>query len=232
MAPISDTVTVDMFLDVSCPWCHGALGTNRRVLDEFAADPALPHLDVRWRFMRLYPMPRAGGLPIDEYYATWGDDPARAIEAARADVRAFVASVGARVDYDRYTFLHDPLTAHRLLAIVRDDGGDDLPDLWSLSRVIWSANFVDGIDISDPGALRASVDAGGLQLPERVWDLLADPTGHHTETLTDHERALEVGLDGVPRMVVAGRIVPTWIAPDTVRAQLRAAILEATGRTR
>ena len=35
-------VRVEMFLDVSCPWCHGALETNRRLLDELAADPQVP----------------------------------------------------------------------------------------------------------------------------------------------------------------------------------------------
>lgn len=221
-------MTVEMFLDVSCPWCHGGLGTNRRVLDELAADPAVPALDVQWRFMRLHPMPRDGGLPVDEYFGSWGGDDA--VARARSEVSEYARSVGVRVDFDRYTYLHDPFTAHRLLALVRDDGGDDLPDLWSLARVVWSANFVGGVDVSDAATLRDAIEAGGLELPERVWTLLDDADGHRAATLADHARALDVGLDRVPRIVVDGRIVPTWVDPAQVRRELRAAISSAAGR--
>ncbi|MCW2924883.1 MAG: oxidoreductase [Thermoleophilia bacterium] len=220
-------VVVEMFLDVSCPWCHGGLETSRRVLDELAADPAVPPLALVWRFMRLHPMPREGGLPVAEYYASFsGGDPA-GVEAARADVRQFARSVGVRVDESRYDFLHDPFTAHRLLAAVRDDGGDDQPSLWSLARAVFSANFVHGLDIADVAVLRGAVERSGLEVPRRTWELLADDDGHRAETLRDHDRALEAELDGVPRMLIGGRIVPTWVDPADVRRTLREAIAAA-----
>lgn len=219
-------VDVEMFLDVSCPWCHGALETNRRLLDELAADPRLPALRIVWRFMRLHPMPREGGMPMDEYFASWGDGSEDGIEQARQQVRDYVTSVGTRVDFSRYAFMHDPFTAHRLLAAVRDDDGDDLPSLWTLSRAVWSANFVHGVDISDDAALRGAVERAGLLLPLRIWERIADG-GYAEETLADHARAKEVELDGVPRMYVGGRIVPTWVDPNEVRATLREAITAA-----
>ena len=45
----------------------------------------------------------------------------------------------------------------------------------------------------------------------------------------DHARALAIGLDGVPRMYVGERIVPTWIAMPEVRTRLRDAVLAAAG---
>ncbi len=219
-------VTVEMFVDVSCPWCHGALETSRRLLDELAADPDVPPLDVRWRFMRLHPMPREGGLSLDEYFGTWSDDPAEP-ERARQMVRDYARSVGVRVDYARHDFLHDPFTAHRLLAIVRDDGGDDLPSLWSVARAVFNANFVHGLDITDHAVLRGAVERSGLVLPVRIWERVADPDGHRDITLADHAAALDVQLDGVPRMVVGRTIVPTWIELDEVRSGLRAAIAAA-----
>jgi predicted DsbA family dithiol-disulfide isomerase len=224
---MADAVTVEMFLDVSCPWCHGALETNRRLLDELAADPAVPAIDLQWRFMRLHPMPREGGLPVEDYYASWSDGDPVAIAKAHESVQEYVTSVGVRVDQSRYTYLHDPLTAHRLLAAVRDDGGDDLPGLWSLARAVFSANFVHGVDVSDLAALRGAVERAGLAVPSRIWQELADE-GHLAQTLADHDRALEVELDGVPRMYVNGTIVPTWIDPDEVRTRLRAAISPAS----
>jgi len=220
---MTDTVRIEMFLDVSCPWCHGALETNRRLLDELAADPDAPTIDVVWRFMRLHPMPREGGLTLDEYYGAWAPDEA-AKEAARQEVRDFVRGVGVRVDFTRYEYVYDPFTAHRLLAAVRDDAGSDLPSLWSVARAVFNANFVHGLDISDHAVLRGAIERGGLVLPTRIWELVADDDGHRIETLADHARALEVELDGVPRMVIGSTIVPTWLEVQVVREQLRSAI--------
>lgn len=207
---MADPVRVEMFLDVSCPWCHGAVETNRRLLDELGADPLVPPLELCWRFMRLHPIPREG-RPV----------PPEA--EAQDEVSRYASSVGVRVEWSRYTWIHDPLTAHRLLAAVRDDGGDDLPGLWSLARVVFTANFVHGVDISDLAALRGAVERGGLAVAPRIWKELADD-GHMAAVLADHRRALEVELDGVPRMYVNGRIVPTWIDPHDVRRQLREAV--------
>jgi predicted DsbA family dithiol-disulfide isomerase len=220
-----DVVDVEMFLDVSCPWCHGALDTNRRVLDEFAADPSLPKLRVHWKFLRLHgelPLP---GLTVDEYMATYTSDPVQQ-QAMRDDVLTYTASVGLTVNYDRYRVVHDPLLAHALLAAARDDAGLDLPDPWHLARAVFDANFVFGVDITDLGELRAAVETAGILLPGRIWSAIADH-GYDEVTRRDRAHALEVELDGVPRMRVGGTIVPTWVDPAEVRQRLRDAITAA-----
>ncbi|MCW2927782.1 MAG: hypothetical protein JWM86_1750 [Thermoleophilia bacterium] len=218
-------VTLELFNDVSCPWSHGALEPTRRILDEFAADPTVPPMHLHWRFMRLRDMPRAGGLPIAEFQASiaGSDDPERVAEIAHAP-HDYVATVGARIDSSRYTWLHDPHTAHCVLAAVRDDAGADrLPSPWSMLRVIYAANFAQGIDVSDLAALRGAIERGGLALPGTLWSALADGAFDDAPRV-DRERALEVELDGVPRIVVNGTIVPTWLDIDEVRSSLRAAI--------
>lgn len=210
----SAAVTVELFFDVSCPWCHGAIETTRRLLDELHADPAAARsLDVRWRFMRLHPMPSPEGVAVDPKH--------------RDMVLDYTDSVGVRVDFDRYVHMYDPATAHRVLNVVRDDDGDDLPSLWSLARAIWSANFVDGIDITNLDALRERIAEAGLLLPDRIWQRAASDASM-VALEADHARALEIDLDGVPRAYVNATIVPLWIDPDDIRTQLRAAIsLEA-----
>lgn len=229
-----DVVEIEQYLDVSCPWCHGGIGTNRRMLDELAADPSMPAIRLRWLFLRLRgELPRPG-RPVEEYYASWAGDGASddertaAVEDARADVREYVTSVGARVDEDRYVTMHDPLVAHSVLALVRDDDGHDLPDLWSLARALFAANFVHGVDITDVQELRASLAGAGLVLPDRLWTRLGPAgDGYGDETRADRAHALAIGLDGVPRLRVGGEIVPTWIDPVEARRRLRAAIASA-----
>lgn len=207
---------VEVFLDVSCPWSHGALTTIRRVLDDVAADPGLPAVEVLPRFIRLHDMRPPEGMPAPPEYRT-------------GDLPEFLRSVGVGMDPARHTYLYNPFLAHRLLAMVRDESGTDAPDVWSLARAVWSANFVRGTAIDDPYALRAAVVDAGLDVPQRIWDRLADPDDHADRTRADRERALEVSLDGVPRFVTGGVIVPAWHPIDDVRERLRAALLSPAG---
>ena len=220
-------VDVEMFLDVSCPWCHGALDTNRRVLDEIAADPSLPKIRVHWKFLRLHGELPIPALTVAEYTATYTSDPEQQ-QAMHDSVLSFTASVGHTVNYDRYRVVHDPLLAHALLAAVRDDAGLDLPDLWHLARVVFDANFLFGVDITDQGELRAAVETAGLLLPGRIWSAIADH-GYDDVTRRDRQHAIDVGLDGVPRMRVGGVIVPTWVDQHEVRTRLRDALTAAVG---
>ncbi|MCC6831826.1 MAG: DsbA family protein [Thermoleophilia bacterium] len=224
-APVPAPAGVEVFVDVSCPWCHGGLATIRRVLDEVAADASMPAVRLRWRFIRLHDMNPPEGMRTDDQWARYGMD-AQQAAAARAELAAFLRSVGIGMDPARHTYLYNPLLAHRLLAMARDEEGTDLPDMWSLARAVWSANFVRGTAMDDPAALRAAMVDAGLDVPERIWTRLADPRDHLAETLADRERALEVSLDGVPRFYVNGRIVPAWRPIGEVRANLRAALAE------
>lgn len=217
---MSNTVNVEMFLDVSCPWCHGALETNRRIVDEFHADPELPKLAIQWRFIRLHPMKKPGAT-VDEMLGAYVGFDADKLAAMKADVQDFVTSVGVRVDESKYTIGHDPIVAHRLLALVRDDSGLELPSLWSVARAVFDANFVHGVDITDPDVLRRALLDDGLILPTRIWQQLEDPKIYLAETLADRERALTINLDGVPRMYVNETIIPTWVEPLEVRSTLR-----------
>ena len=78
-------------------------------------------------------------------------------------------SVGTRVDWSRYTFLHDPFTAHRLLARVRDDHAVDavldgsVPSAFALVRD-WRIAFL------LPSLLAALATLWLLQdLGRRLW---------------------------------------------------------------
>lgn len=218
---MQESVRIEMFVDVSCPWCLGGLGTMRAVLDELAADPAAPHLALEWRFLRLH-----GDLPIpgpsyEEYVADWDQTP----DQARQEVLDHAASTGVVVDFWKATRVHDPLLTHRMLAMVRDDTDRaGLPGMWQLMHATSCANFTHGVDITDSEELRSGLRTCGVQLPERIWERLDDPQEHLARTREDLSRAREVELDGVPRLYVAGTIVPGWLELAEVRSRARGAL--------
>lgn len=225
---MAEPTLIEVFLDVSCPWCHGGLVTARRILDEVAADPTLPRTRHRLRFIRLHPFGDPAGYTRAALIAGWAIPPEE-VAAHLAELADFAASVGVRIDDDAYGYVSDPFEAHRLLALVRDDPATDAPDVWSLARAIWSGRYVHGLRADVHADLRRAVALAGLQLPERLWARHAAPDDHRAETLADHARALEVGLDGVPRLVANGRIVPAWRPIDEVREGIRAALLGGAG---
>lgn len=221
---MTEPTLIEVFLDVSCPWCHGGQITARRILDEVAADASLPRTAYRMRFMRLFDFGDPAGYPRAEMIRRWKVPPQEVADHL-VELEEYVASVGVRIDDDAYAYVSDPFEAHRLLVMVRDEDATDTPDLWSLSRAIWSGRYVHGLRADVHADLRRAVAMAGLRVPERIWARHADPDDHREATLADHARALEVNLDGVPRLVANGRIVPCWRPIDEVRAGIREALL-------
>src|SRR5262245_24114976 len=146
MRRLTDPLEIEVFVDASCPYCHYGLSTIRRVLDELAADPAAPAIRTTWRFLRLYDLDPPEGILRAEYLARGGKAP-EAIAASRAELVARAAAEGVRIDDSRYVRVDNPLLAHRLMAMCRDEAASDVPELWSLARVVWGAKFAEGLRI-------------------------------------------------------------------------------------
>lgn len=219
----TEPLTVEVFVDASCPYCHYGLSTIRRVLDALSADPDVPAVRSSWRFLRLYDLDPPSGLPRADYQGRSGKS-ADEIVAGNAELRARAAAEGVRIDDGRYLYLDNPLLAHRLMAMCRDEPGSDVPELWSLARVVWSAKFARGVRIDSLSDLRLAVEEGGLEVPKRIWVRLADADDHLAETLADRAYAQSIGLDGVPRLRIDGTIVPMWHPFVETMARVHAAL--------
>jgi len=220
---LTEPLELEVFVDASCRYSHYGLVTIRRVLDELAADATVPAFRPSWRFLRLYDLEPPEGLPTAERSARSGKS-SKEVAADKADLRARAAAQGVRIDETRYAFLGNPLLAHRLMAMCRDEPGTDVPELWALAFVVWSAGFTRGVRTDILADLRQAVGDGGLEVPARIWERLADPDDHLTETLADRVYAQSIGLDGVPRLRINGVIVPAWHPLAEVMADVRAAL--------
>ncbi|MBS2034625.1 DsbA family protein [bacterium] len=183
---------IELWLDVSCPWCRGALPVMKRLLQEEA-----PTARLVWRPIRLHPL----------------DPKGRALTELATEAVQFNRERGRPLGSPAW--LHHPQLAHRLLALCRERAD---VEMWDLAESLWEANWVQAIDINAASELEAALVA-----PAEVWQQLARGEG---EALVeaDHRRALEIGLDGVPRFYVNGVIVPAWLEPEEVRQRLRAAL--------
>ncbi len=185
------TVQIELWLDVSCPWCRGALPVMKGLLEEEASDAQLI-----WRPIRLHPLDPAG-RPLSELAAD-------VVEYNQQRARPL----------SQVNWLHHPQLAHRLLALCRER--QDV-DLWALAESLWEANWVKGINIADIQQLSQAISA-----PAEVWQQLQAGGGQQAVE-ADHRRALQIGLDGVPRFYLNHTIVPAWLEIEVVHQRLRAA---------
>lgn len=181
---------MEIWLDLSCPWCYGALPVLRGLL----SDP------ITWRFVRLRPMPAEG-------------------MAYQLDPEVIEYNAVRQRPVRPRSWLHHPQLAHRLLVLARDYPVDDM---WELAESTWRAHWWEGADLSTLAGLKTA-----LSLPDPIWAAL-EAEGGQAQLEADRQRAHEIGLDGVPRISLNGRIIPAWHEPAQVAANFEAARAESS----
>jgi predicted DsbA family dithiol-disulfide isomerase len=198
---------VEVWSDVVCPWCY----VGKRNLE--AALGAFDHASevvVRWRSFELDPgAPPVRDLPLarilERKYGMTADQAAE----ANARMTALAATVGLTYDLERMRSANT-FDAHRLLQLAAGSGRDG-----DLGERLFAAVFTEGRIVSDHGVLAELGAAAGLD-PGRVTDTLAgDAFG--TAVRDDERRATELGVSGVPFLLVGGMVaVPGAQPPDVV----------------
>jgi len=157
--------------------------------------PLVEGFELIWRPIRLHRLAPAGkALSLSE------------------DVLEFNRQRNRALEPSQVRWLHHPDLAHRILALARSH--PDV-DMWSLAEALWEANWVSGLDITRPENLQH------LPVPAEIWESLKEGV---ELVAADHQRALAIGLDGVPRFYVNGTIVPAWLDPEEVARRFHAAL--------
>ncbi|MDE2580154.1 MAG: DsbA family oxidoreductase [Rhodospirillales bacterium] len=216
LAPPKARLTLEVVIDLVCPWCF--LGT-RRLRRTLRRRPDLL-VDVVWRPFLLNPdMPR-GGMTRGDYVVRkfGGEDRARRLYASISELGRVE---GMAFRFERIRRTPSSLDAHRLVRFAADFGRAD-----QVVEAVFSAHFSDGHDIGDPAVLTAIAAAAGLDAA-RVRRLLAsedDLDAIHADNL----RAHRIGINGVPCFVVGGRhAIAGAQEPEVIERLLDVAAVEA-----
>jgi len=186
-------VTLDVVVDVVCPWCF--LGKRR--LD--AALAGLPDVaaTVRYRPFQLDPDLPAEGRERQAYMKAKFGDLGRVDEIHRrlADMGA---DVGIAFAFDRIERTPNTLDAHRLIRWAAAEGkGDEMVER------LFALYFEEGEDIGDTAVLAAAAEAVGLDGAE-IRDRL-DAGVDRDEVAAEVAEAGRIGVTGVPFTILAGK---------------------------
>lgn len=193
LAPPRPRLSVEIVLDLVCPWCY--LGVRRllRVLD---ARPDL-QADLLWRPFLLNPDIAPGGIPRQDWLARkfGGEERARRLHGT---IMELGEAEGIAFRFDLVRRIPSSLDGHRLLRWAAGQGVVN-----GLVERLFHAYFYEGQDIGQHATLAALAAAEGLDAAEarRFLASPAETEWVHLENL----RAHRLGINGVPCFLVDGQ---------------------------
>jgi predicted DsbA family dithiol-disulfide isomerase/tRNA-binding EMAP/Myf-like protein len=188
----SETIEIDLFADVSCPWCFIAEQRLSRALE------VLGDAEVvwRWRPYQLQPGLPERGVPWSEFVAEkFGADAASALE----HVREVGAGDGLDLRFDRITRAPRTLAAHRLILLAQEQGRGR-----AAAHAVFTEYFSRGADITVEETLVRIATRIGLE-PEEARDFLRGQRGEDT-VAESQDVARRLGISGVPFYIFNGRV--------------------------
>lgn len=199
---------IDIWSDIACPWCYVGKRRLEQALEQF---PHKRDVDIVWRAFELDPSAprvRDGSQTYAERLANkYGTLPAQAqgmidrmVDTAAAD--------GLELRFDRIR-PGNTFDAHRLLHLAHEHGTQD-----ALKERMLRAYMTEGQAIGERDVLVSLARDAGLD-DQEVRDLL-DGDRCAEEVRQDEALARELGINGVPFFVLAGRLAVSGAQPASV----------------
>jgi predicted DsbA family dithiol-disulfide isomerase len=206
--PTADSLTVDIWSDIACPWCYIGKRRFERALARF---PQRERVTVRWRSFQLDPgAPRRRAVSVTQMLAEKYGVPLSQAEAMNARVTAEAAAEGLTYHLEKLKLVNT-LDAHRLLqfAIAQRRGV-------AMTERLFLAYFTEGVDLADTEALAGLAEDAGLE-PQAARGVLATDV-YRDAVMKDQAEAQHLGVTGVPFFVLAGRYGVSGAQPPEVLA--------------
>ncbi|SDK94339.1 DsbA family oxidoreductase [Cryobacterium sp. Sr8] len=214
---MSETIKVDIWSDVQCPWCYIGKRKFEAGAALFGADIEGGEIEVEYHSFELAPDTPVDfeGSPV-EYLSQRKGLPLAQVEEMLERVTGIAESVGLHYDYDA---VHQTNTviSHELLHYAKSRGRQ-----LDMKEALLKSYFVDGGHVGRIADLADLAEGIGLDRADVV------------RALTDHEflgdvkadvaQATAYGIQGVPFFVIDGRYgISGAQDPDTFAQALRQA---------
>ena len=204
------SLTIEVFSDLICPWCY----IGKRRLDRVLASPVGEGVEVRWRAYQLAPRLPVEGVDRARYYAAkFGNDgrkvPTRITEEATAE--------GITMNFAAIERMPNTFLGHRLMHFAEVEGGGARQH--ELADRLFQAYFQDGRDVGNRDTLLAIADEAGLERAAAETYLAG--SGGIAEVQAELERAVDIGVSGVPCFLLGG----TFQIPGAQNAEVMASFI-------
>jgi predicted DsbA family dithiol-disulfide isomerase len=206
MSPEKNEMTVEIWSDVVCPWCY--IG-KRRFEQAFELFEHRNSVKVVWRSFELDPAaPRTPNQTVREMLASKYGVTLEEADAMQSRVSNLAAEEGLdyRLDLTKRTNTFD---AHRLLHYAKTVGKQD-----ALKERLMRGYFIEGAAPADSETLVALAAEAGLDAQAARG--VVESRDFADEVRADEERAVRLGIRGVPFFLAAGQFGASGAQPAEV----------------
>ena len=206
-------LTLDVFADIACPWCHVGERHLATALAGLLEDQPGRVVVRRWHPFQLQPGLPERGEAWPAFAARKFGSPEQAASAFQHAARAGAAA-GIAFDFARMPVAPNTERAHRLVLAGSSGTADRAFDV---AHRLFRAYFEEAEDITDPDTLvRLGVDAGLDESDARA--ALTDDT-LAARVAAAMGTAQRLGITGVPFVLVGQRVGVSGAQPPGVLRQ-------------
>jgi predicted DsbA family dithiol-disulfide isomerase len=190
------TVTIDLFSDISCPWCY--IGATR--LEQALAGLADEvEAELCYHPFFLEPsLPKSGVSLPEKLRKKYGVDPAQ-LQQMWCRVEGAARDSGLELDLSRQGMMYPTEAAHTLLRHAHVKGTQP-----ALAAAFFRCYFVDAQNIADEAVLASVAEQHGFTREEALE--LASAPAELELTREEATAAAAGGIRGVPFFIFDGRL--------------------------
>ncbi|GAA1322819.1 DsbA family oxidoreductase [Leucobacter albus] len=188
---MSNTIRIDIWSDIACPWCYLGANRFRSAVAQFQAANPEVEFEIEGHSYELAPDTPLNfdGSEVD-FLVKHKGMPREQVEDMLGQMTAMASAEGITFDFDRVAHTNTQ-AAHRVLHLAKQQGIYD-----EVLARLFKAYFEEGVNVSDPEQVGAVLDEVGLN-PEEVHDAFEDESfGEAVDQ--DITRARMLGVTGVP----------------------------------
>ena len=215
------TLTIDIYSDVVCPWCAIGYGQLTKALAELDGEIAA---QIRWRPFELNPdMPDEGEEQEAHLQRKYGRSAADG-SAVRSQMKQIADSAGVSLAYDGGAeppppaMMWNTRDCHKLLTFALEQAGPDAQT--RLNLALFEAHFNRRANLSDRDVLLDIAAQVGLH--REAAKAALDDKELEARVVAEERAAWDHNITGVPAMIVNGAfLIPGAQSPETYVNALR-----------
>lgn len=221
---MTDTLTIDIYSDVMCPWCLIGYGQLTKALGELEGEIAA---QIRWRPFELNPNMPAEGEQQEAHLQRKYRRSAEEGAALRGQMKAIADGAGVSLSYEGANdeggeappaMMWNTRLCHKLLTFALEQAGPEVQT--ALKLALFRAHFNERKPLGDRDVLLDIAASVGLH---RVAAKAAlDDPELEARVLAEEAQAWDMNISGVPAMIINSKfMIPGAQAPEVYVNALR-----------
>jgi predicted DsbA family dithiol-disulfide isomerase len=217
---MTDTLTIDIYSDVMCPWCLIGYGQLTKALAQLEGEIAA---EIRWRPFELNPQMPPEGEQQEAHLQRKYRRSAEEGAALRGQMKAIADGAGVSLAWEGEgeappAMMWNTRDCHKLLAFALVEAGPTVQT--ALKLALFHAHFNHRANLGERDTLLDIAASVGLH---RVAAKAAlDDPAIEARVLAEENQAWDMNISGVPAMIVEGKfLIPGAQAPEVYVNALR-----------